>query len=85
MFTVRPFVSFQIDLINDFLKQGVKHTLSDENLVLVKNISIKNMKSIIKIKNYFELNEIILEMVLIMYHLISKKNSTKFYKGLIYV
>jgi hypothetical protein len=83
MFTVRPFVSFQIDLINDFLKQGVKHTLSDENLVLVKNISIKNMKSIIKIKNYFELNEIILEMVLIMYHLISKKNSTKFYKGLI--
>lgn len=127
MFTVRPFVSFEIDLINDFLKQGVKHTLSDENLVLVKNISTENMKSIIKIKNYcinnnlkytflfgpsihvvkneqyysiisflkknkinfiknyFELNEINIGDGIDHVSPDFKKNSTKFYKGLINV
>jgi hypothetical protein len=52
MFTVRPFVSFKIDYDNDFLKQNDKRILKSENLVLEKDISTYNVKSILKIKNY---------------------------------
>ena len=52
MFTVRPFVSFEIDYDNDFLKQNDKRILKSEKLVLQKDISIENKKSILDIKSY---------------------------------
>ena len=52
MFTVRPFVSFEIDYDNDFLKQNDKRILKNEKLVIEKDISTENRKSILDIKSY---------------------------------